>query len=54
MLPLNCKIRRNTACNTPQPGAHGHTFALWARKWLGTGARPFALPIELAQKQIVH
>jgi len=38
--------------NKGQPGTCGHAFALQVPKWLGTGARPFALTFELAQKQI--
>jgi hypothetical protein len=42
------------SCNSSQPGARGHASALRARKWLGKGARPFALTFELAQKQIAR
>ena len=49
--PKNAK-RASTSHNKGQPGACGHAFALQAPKWLGTGAREFALSFELAQKQI--
>ena len=45
------KWRGKPAYNKGQPRAAG-MLRIAAPKWLGTGARPFALTFELAQKQI--
>jgi hypothetical protein len=45
------KERGNPSYNKGLPGTCRHAFALQVPKWLGTGARPFAITFELAQSK---